>query len=222
MGFRLHKSFKILPGVRINLSKRGIGTSLGGKGFHVANGPSGTRTTASIPGTGVSFYKTTANKKPVSGIDNLRATYTKSTPNPAMPPLTPQKKKISTWGWIGIIFAGLVAIGFLCTGANAVLNFMPTSTPTVLAPTAMQFIIPILTISPSQTATLFFTQTPAPILTATPVLAGCDCRVDYNCDNFTTHADAQACFVHCGGTATNNFSGLDGNDHNGFVCEALP
>ena len=56
MGFRLHRSTQILPGVRLNFSKSGIGYSTGFKGFrtsHMANGR--TRRTVSIPGTGMSW-----------------------------------------------------------------------------------------------------------------------------------------------------------------------
>jgi hypothetical protein len=55
MGFGFRKSFKLVPGVRINVSKRGAGASLGGKGFTHSIGPGGRRTTISAPGTGVSY-----------------------------------------------------------------------------------------------------------------------------------------------------------------------
>lgn len=57
MGFRFRKSVKAGP-FRINFSKSGIGYSFGGKGFRVTKkAGGGTRTTASIPGTGVSYVK---------------------------------------------------------------------------------------------------------------------------------------------------------------------
>jgi len=55
MGFRFRRSFKLLPGVRLNLSGRGTSVSLGGRGFHYNIGPKGTRVTAGIPGTGLSW-----------------------------------------------------------------------------------------------------------------------------------------------------------------------
>lgn len=63
MGFRFRKSFKILPGVRINLGKKGISTSIGPKGAKINIGPNGTRFTTSIPGTGISY--STRLDKPV-------------------------------------------------------------------------------------------------------------------------------------------------------------
>ena len=65
MGMRFRKS-KNLGGFRLNLSKSGIGGSVGCKGFRVtkkANG--GTRTTLSVPGTGLSYVKETG-KKPIA------------------------------------------------------------------------------------------------------------------------------------------------------------
>lgn len=63
MGFRFRKSVKAGP-FRLNFSKSGIGYSVGTKGFRYtkkANG--GTRTTASIPGTGISYVKETGGKR---------------------------------------------------------------------------------------------------------------------------------------------------------------
>ncbi len=52
MGWSFGKSVKIAPGIRVNFSKSGISTSIGGKGFtYNTRG----RVTASIPGTGIRF-----------------------------------------------------------------------------------------------------------------------------------------------------------------------
>lgn len=58
MGFRYRKSKKLPGGFRINFSKSGIGYSWGFKGYRktkMANGR--TRTTYSIPGTGISYVE---------------------------------------------------------------------------------------------------------------------------------------------------------------------
>lgn len=63
MGFRFRKSIN-LGGARINISKSGIGGSVGGKGYRVTKkAGGGTRTTASIPGTGISYQKDSSSKK---------------------------------------------------------------------------------------------------------------------------------------------------------------
>jgi hypothetical protein len=52
MGFGFRKSIKIAPGIKINLSKSGISTSIGGKGLtYNTRG----RVTASVPGTGLRY-----------------------------------------------------------------------------------------------------------------------------------------------------------------------
>ncbi|WP_411868827.1 DUF4236 domain-containing protein [Vulcanococcus limneticus] len=55
MGFRFRKTIRIAPGVRLNLSKSGISTSIGGGGLTVN---SRGRVTASLPGTGLSVSQT--------------------------------------------------------------------------------------------------------------------------------------------------------------------
>lgn len=56
MGFNFRKSFKIAPGIRVNVSKKGISSvSIGGKGASVSLGKKGARSTISAPGTGLSY-----------------------------------------------------------------------------------------------------------------------------------------------------------------------
>ncbi len=56
MGFRFQKRISVLPGVKVNLSKSRISTSIGGKGAGVNIGPDGKpMVTVGIPGTGMSY-----------------------------------------------------------------------------------------------------------------------------------------------------------------------
>ncbi len=57
MAFRFRKTIKLFPGVKINLSKSGISTSIGVPGATVNIGKQGTRATVGLPGTGVSYSK---------------------------------------------------------------------------------------------------------------------------------------------------------------------
>jgi hypothetical protein len=55
-GFRFRKSIGVLPGVKVNLSKSRVSTSLGGRGATVNVGADGRRmVTIGIPGTGMSY-----------------------------------------------------------------------------------------------------------------------------------------------------------------------
>jgi hypothetical protein len=55
MGWRFRHSFKIIPGVRLNLSKSGLSCSVGAAPFTVNVGQRGIYGTASLPGTGISY-----------------------------------------------------------------------------------------------------------------------------------------------------------------------
>ena len=58
MGFRFRKSIKIFPGLKINLTHKGISSaSIGKPGASVNIGKKGTRTSIGIPGTGLSYSK---------------------------------------------------------------------------------------------------------------------------------------------------------------------
>lgn len=55
MGFRFRKSFRLLPGIRLNLSKSGMSTSIGRRGATVNLSERGARGTVGLPGTGLSY-----------------------------------------------------------------------------------------------------------------------------------------------------------------------
>lgn len=54
MGFRFRRSVKIMPGVRVNLGKKGASVSVGRRGANMTVGKTGVRTTVGLPGTGLS------------------------------------------------------------------------------------------------------------------------------------------------------------------------
>lgn len=53
MSWRFRKSFKVIPGVRLNLTRNGLSATLGAAPFSVNVGPKGTYANMSIPGTGI-------------------------------------------------------------------------------------------------------------------------------------------------------------------------
>lgn len=64
MGLRFRKSFKIAPGIRLNVSNKSTGLSFGGKGLRYSINSSGRRTTSvGIPGTGLSYVSTNSSGK---------------------------------------------------------------------------------------------------------------------------------------------------------------
>jgi len=58
MGFNFRKSLKIAPGVRVNVTKKGVSSlSVGKNGARVNIGKKGVKTTVGIPGSGLSYSK---------------------------------------------------------------------------------------------------------------------------------------------------------------------
>src|SRR5260370_33965505 len=55
MGLRFRRSFKIAPGLRMNLGLRGASLSLGGRGGRLTVGSSGVSASVGLPGTGLSY-----------------------------------------------------------------------------------------------------------------------------------------------------------------------
>ena len=64
--FRFRKTISVLPGVKINLSKTGVSTSVGGKGATLNVGHGKKNVTLGIPGTGLS-YRTQVSSQLVIG-----------------------------------------------------------------------------------------------------------------------------------------------------------
>jgi hypothetical protein len=61
MGFSYRKSFKLAPGVRMTVSKSGVGYSVGGKGVRVTKrARGGVQTTLHVPGTGLGYTTTSS------------------------------------------------------------------------------------------------------------------------------------------------------------------
>ena len=102
MGLRYRKSLNFGP-FRLNFIKSGIGYSIGGKHARYtkkANG--GTRTTMTLPGTGISYVKDySGNPATKKG--------TSSNPVPSTNP--PRNKKPFPWRWVAFIFVVLMLIG---------------------------------------------------------------------------------------------------------------
>jgi hypothetical protein len=96
VGLRFYRRIKLFPGVRINLSRSGVSTSVGVRGAHVTLGHGEVRETVGIPGTGLSCTETHKTHH--------------NAPGPVRPETVPEAlpkgKAWRGWLWIG---AGLVA-----------------------------------------------------------------------------------------------------------------
>lgn len=116
MGFRYRKSIKV-GGARLNLSKSGIGYSVGTKGFRVTKkAGGGTRTTASIPGTGISYVKDSKNqswnttKRNGAGIADTQSSSAVTTSQKAKPSRGPIMTILI---WLGVWFASMIGVALV-------------------------------------------------------------------------------------------------------------
>ncbi|MDD2609334.1 MAG: DUF4236 domain-containing protein [Giesbergeria sp.] len=74
MGWRFQKRIRLLPGIALNLSRKGISTSIGIPGARVTLGHGKRRTTLGIPGSGLSYITVQSTKNaPPSAQPQARA-----------------------------------------------------------------------------------------------------------------------------------------------------
>ncbi|SEL65290.1 Protein of unknown function [Halomonas daqiaonensis] len=83
MGFRFQRRITLAPGIRLNLSKRGLGLSVGPRGASLSVGPSGVHGHAGIPGTGLA-YRQKLNTRSRRGDDRSVAAGGRSRPAAAL------------------------------------------------------------------------------------------------------------------------------------------
>ena len=90
MGWSLHRSIKVLPGIRLNIGMRGISTSIGGRGAHVTTGHGQVRETIGIPGSGLSYTHVDGahHQTPVKAAGAEHAAAHADVPQEARPPLS--------------------------------------------------------------------------------------------------------------------------------------
>ena len=111
MGLSYRKSKNLGAGLRLNSSRSGVGMSWGVKGFRVGIGPKGTRTTFSIPGTGIRYQTESRNRRAIRSKLYQQGYRIEEQDAQNQPP----KKKRKIWLWVLI---GLFAIGGLANAIN--------------------------------------------------------------------------------------------------------
>lgn len=63
MPIRFRKRVRVLPGVHLNIGKRGVSTSVGRRGASVTFGKDRTTLSAGIPGSGLSHVETSRHRQ---------------------------------------------------------------------------------------------------------------------------------------------------------------
>src|SRR5579862_1998579 len=97
MTWRFRKSFRVLPGVRLNLSKSGVSATIGVAPFHLNVGPRGVYSDVSIPGTGI-YNRQRLDTPPVGRPPHLPVPPNSLPPKgvepSVLPPMVPQGTEI--------------------------------------------------------------------------------------------------------------------------------
>lgn len=108
MGLRMRKSFKIMPGLRLNVSKSGVSATVGKAGACVNLSSRGAKATVGVPGTGVSYSTKLGGKKQKTPEQLM------DTPSEASVDTRPKPKKPVSWlGKIGLWFIFCLPFGQL-------------------------------------------------------------------------------------------------------------
>ena len=100
MGWRYRRSIKLMPGVRVNLGKTGVSSfSFGGRGMTTNVNRRGSKTTISLPGTGLSYQtkRTSArsSSKPQITIRSVSPT--------GSPPASQVSRSLRVYAFVGVV-----------------------------------------------------------------------------------------------------------------------
>ena len=89
MSWRFRKTFKVMPGVKLNLSRHGVSTTFGKGPFSTNVGPRGVYSNVNIPGTGISYrHKIHGASSQAFRLPQPAANRTNVPALPSIPPVT--------------------------------------------------------------------------------------------------------------------------------------
>jgi len=127
MGFRFQRRFRIIPGIRLNVSASGVSTSIGTRGAWLTIGPRGMRTTVGIPGTGISYTEQShgARTAPTNAPPSGQFLEQPAVPVESVPPVAPAESESITINLsinLSTLILGLAAILGLIAASIALLR----------------------------------------------------------------------------------------------------
>lgn len=97
---RFRRTMKIAPGVRLNLTKKGVSARIGHRGAGITTGTSGTTASAGIPGSGLHVSKKIK-----------AATKRADTPGTEKPEtVASEGRKLGFFGWTGVLVWALILV----------------------------------------------------------------------------------------------------------------
>jgi hypothetical protein len=124
MPVRIRKSFKIFPGVKVNMSKGGVSFTVGTKGYHLNFSRRGVRQTVGLPGSGISetdyILKNDSKSKKEKSTESEKEENSSDQVSAAKEEVQPVRRRGSPF-WM--ILIGLIVIYF----AAVILGVIPTN-----------------------------------------------------------------------------------------------
>lgn len=197
MGMRFRKSVKIAPGVKVNLNSKSVSVTAGVKGAHHTVSSNGSRTSSvGIPGTGLSYSKTTRGSSGTQKAGSNQSDNSKGFYTPELEPedpKTPKKRWYQSNFWIIFFLIVFFPVGlylmwrhskwnkvvkvlvtaffvYAVVQSGSTQDSAPTKVPAITAtPTPELTVAPTETPVPTETPTPEPTATPIPTATPTPV-----------------------------------------------------
>src|SRR5438445_5304412 len=120
MGFRLWRRVRIAPGVTLNLSKSGLSTSFGRRGYHVTVGHGHVRSTVGVPGTGMYWTSVSGSGRRQTRQVSRRAVRRAPPPSYRVP-ATPEQNRQAAYGCLAIIGISIVVALTVATSGIALI-----------------------------------------------------------------------------------------------------
>jgi len=103
MGWRFRKSFKILPGVRMNVGSKGVTSwSFGGRGARINVGKRGTTTTYNLFGTGLTYRTHTPRARPTQPRITVTPVRRAIVATASAPPSPRRRSPVGTYVVVGV------------------------------------------------------------------------------------------------------------------------
>jgi hypothetical protein len=122
MPVRFRRTFKILPGVKVNVSKGGISFTVGAKGYHLNFSKRGVRQTVGLPGSGLSQSSyiikndsehETETKKEKDENSSSEEVIAAKQEDPVQPPVS---RRRGSPGWVLLLGIVVIYLGALVLG----------------------------------------------------------------------------------------------------------
>lgn len=125
MAFTFRKRIKLLPGVHLNVGKKGLSVSAGVRGLRVTRGGGRTTMSAGLPGTGIGVRRSVADVR------------TEARASPDAPPAAPSKAATATAWLLGLtlrVIAIMCALGALLVAIGMMSSASDTSAKAAIGP----------------------------------------------------------------------------------------